>query len=93
MSLIISVEQDPREDDIEQEDDHRAPDHHHEGTNALFMNPAGIIEYDFGSGSFERHCDRAHKAGAVLKILELPSLARDVDVPEDLGFLTAEPTK
>lgn len=67
-----------------------APDHHHEGTNALFMNPAGIIEYDFGPGSFQRHCDRAHKAGAVLKILELHSLARDVDVPEDLGFLTLE---
>lgn len=70
-----------------------APDHHREGTNALFMNPAGIIEYDFGSGSFERHCARAHKAGVVLKILELHSLARDVDVPEDLGFLTAEASK
>jgi 2-phospho-L-lactate guanylyltransferase len=70
-----------------------APDHHHEGTNALFMNPAGIIDYDFGPGSFERHCDRAHKAGVVLKILELHTLARDVDVPEDLGFLTATPTK
>jgi 2-phospho-L-lactate guanylyltransferase len=70
-----------------------APDHHHEGTNALFMNPAGVIEYDFGAGSFQRHCERAHKAGVVLKILELSSLARDVDVPEDLGFLTAELTK
>lgn len=67
-----------------------APDHRHEGTNALFMNPAGIIDYDFGPGSFQRHCDRAHKAGVVLKILELHSLARDVDVPEDLGFLTLE---
>ena len=67
-----------------------APDHHHEGTNALFMNPAGVIDYDFGPGSFQRHCDRAHHAGAVLKILELHSLARDVDVPEDLGFLALE---
>jgi 2-phospho-L-lactate guanylyltransferase (CobY/MobA/RfbA family) len=57
------------------------------------MNPAGVIEYDFGAGSFQRHCERAHKAGVVLKILELSSLARDVDVPEDLGFLTAELTK
>lgn len=67
-----------------------APDHHHEGTNALFMNPAGIIDYDFGPGSFQRHCDRAHNAGVVLKILELHTLAHDVDVPEDLGFLTLE---
>lgn len=67
-----------------------APDHRHEGTNALYINPAGIIDYDFGEGSFERHCKLAHKAGVVLKILELHSLARDVDVPEDLGFLTLE---
>lgn len=70
-----------------------APDHHHEGTNALFMNPAGIIDYDFGKGSFARHCERAHKAGVVLKILELHTLARDVDVPDDLGFLTVEASK
>jgi 2-phospho-L-lactate guanylyltransferase len=64
-----------------------APDHRHEGTNALYINPAGLIEYDFGAGSFERHCERARLAGAALKILELQSLARDVDVPEDLSFL------
>lgn len=66
-----------------------APDHRHEGTNALYINPAGLIEYDFGAGSFERHCERARLAGAALKILELQSLARDVDVPEDLSFLSA----
>lgn len=65
-----------------------SPDHRREGTNALFINPAGLIEYDFGAGSFERHCERARLAGAELIILELSSLARDVDVPEDLGFLT-----
>jgi len=64
-----------------------APDHHHEGTNALYINPAGLIEYDFGTGSFGRHCERARQAGASLKIVELPSLAHDVDVPEDLSFL------
>ena len=65
-----------------------APDHRHEGTNALYINPAGLIEYDFGAGSFERHCERARQAGAALKVLELQSLARDVDVPEDLSFLS-----
>ncbi len=64
-----------------------APDYHHEGTNALFVNPAGKIDYDFGPGSFERHCERARQAGMDLKVLELPSLAHDVDVPEDLSFL------
>jgi len=65
-----------------------APDHRREGTNALYINPAGAIEYDFGGGSFERHCQRARQAGINLKILDLPSLAHDVDVPEDLDFLT-----
>jgi 2-phospho-L-lactate guanylyltransferase len=69
-----------------------APDHLHEGTNALFVNPAGLIEYDFGHGSFERHCSRAKAAGADLIVLELSSLANDVDVPADLSFL-ASPAK
>ena len=64
-----------------------APDHHHEGTNALLINPAGLIEYDFGPNSFERHKQRAEEAGAKLVVCELPSLAHDVDVPEDLDFL------
>lgn len=67
-----------------------APDHRREGTNALFINPAGLIEYDFGQGSFDRHCERARAAGAELIILELQTLARDIDVPEDLPFLATE---
>ena len=63
------------------------PDHHHEGTNALYINPAGLIEYDFGHGSFERQSALAKAAGARLKILDLASLAHDVDVPADLSFL------
>ena len=65
-----------------------APDYRNEGTNALLMNPAGIIEYDFGEGSFDRHRQRALEAGVDLKICELPSLAHDVDLPEDLDFLS-----
>lgn len=68
-----------------------APDHHREGTNALFVNPAGLIEYDFGPGSFESHSAKAKAAGAQLIVLELASLAHDVDVPEDLSFLGAAP--
>lgn len=65
-----------------------APDHRQEGTNALLINPAGAIDYDFGEGSFKRHRQRALKAGVDLKICELPSLAHDVDNPEDLEFLS-----
>jgi len=64
-----------------------APDRHEKGTNALLMSPAGLIEYDFGEGSFQRHCKRAHKAGARLEIVNLPSFALDLDLPEDLALL------
>jgi len=61
-----------------------APDHRQQGTNALLVCPTGLIEYDFGPGSFQRHCERAKLAGARLEICRLPSLELDVDLPEDL---------
>ncbi|HZD57735.1 MAG TPA: hypothetical protein VE136_13465, partial [Anaerolineales bacterium] len=64
-----------------------APDRRQQGTNALLVCPAGLIEYDFGPGSFARHCERARAAGARLEILELPSLELDMDLPEDLEFV------
>jgi 2-phospho-L-lactate/phosphoenolpyruvate guanylyltransferase len=64
-----------------------APDRHHKGTNALLMVPPGLIEYDFGEDSFERHCERARQAGARLEIVDLPSLALDLDLPEDLEMV------
>jgi 2-phospho-L-lactate/phosphoenolpyruvate guanylyltransferase len=65
-----------------------APDRHHQGTNALLVCPAGLIEYEYGPGSFERHCQRAIAAGARLEICELPSLALDMDLPEDLELVS-----
>ncbi|MCK4977406.1 MAG: 2-phospho-L-lactate guanylyltransferase [Anaerolineales bacterium] len=67
-----------------------APDRHRQGTNALLVCPVGLIEYEFGPDSFQRHCDRAQQAGARLEICELPSLALDVDLPEDLDLVESE---
>lgn len=64
-----------------------APDRHHKGTNALLISPSGLIQYDFGENSFQRHCERARKAGARLEIVELPSLSLDLDLPEDLELI------
>lgn len=61
-----------------------APDRRREGTNALLISPAGLIEYEFGPGSFERHCQRALAAGARVEICNLPSLGFDLDWPDDL---------
>ena len=65
-----------------------SPDRHRQGTNALLVCPAGVIEYEFGPGSFERHCASARQVGAHLEICELPSLALDMDLPEDLELVS-----
>ncbi|HEY3474533.1 MAG TPA: 2-phospho-L-lactate guanylyltransferase [Anaerolineales bacterium] len=64
-----------------------APDRHGNGTNALLISPAGLIEYDFGDDSFHRHCQRAREAGARLEIVDLPTLGLDLDLPEDLDLV------
>jgi len=64
-----------------------APDRHGTGTNALLISPAGLIEYDFGENSFQRHCQRAKEAGARLEIVNLPTLGLDLDLPEDLELV------
>jgi len=64
-----------------------SPDRRNDGTNALLISPAGLIEYDFGPNSFDRHCHLAKLASARLEIVNLPSLAFDLDIPEDLQML------
>lgn len=64
-----------------------APDRHKNGTNALLVSPSGIIDYDYGERSFERHCEQARKVGAHLEICELPSIELDLDLPEDLELV------
>lgn len=67
-----------------------APDRRREGTNALLVCPIGTIPYEFGPGSFHRHCESARKAGVSLEICDLPALALDVDLPEDLDLVEME---
>ena len=61
-----------------------APDRRQDGTNGLFVNPAGLIEYGYGPGSFQRHSERATQAGARLEIINSPNISLDLDLPEDL---------
>ena len=64
-----------------------APDRHEKGTNALLISPSGLIEYDFGENSFQRHCELVKKSGARLEVLNLPTLGLDLDLPEDLELV------
>lgn len=61
-----------------------APDRREDGTNALLMLPTGLINYTYGPGSFQRHCDAARHTEAHLEIVRSPHLALDLDTPEDL---------
>jgi 2-phospho-L-lactate guanylyltransferase len=67
-----------------------APDHRGQGTNALLLRPPDLINYSFGENSYFRHVDQATAKGARVEVIELPSLARDVDYPEDLVFLNGQ---
>ncbi len=64
-----------------------APDRHKQGTNGLFVFPAGLIEYTFGPNSFQLHCERAQRAGMRLEVCDLPTIALDLDLPEDLEII------
>ena len=65
-----------------------APDRRRDGTNALFINPADLIDFYYGPGSFEKHLAAAQKTGADVKIVENEALGLDLDLPEDLQLLT-----
>jgi 2-phospho-L-lactate/phosphoenolpyruvate guanylyltransferase len=60
------------------------PDRHGTGTNALLLSPPDAITPSFGPGSCERHASIAQEAGIYHRVVEVPSLALDVDTPEDL---------
>ena len=63
------------------------PDRHENGTNALLMAPGGLIKYDFGEGSFSRHCGLARNIGARLEIVRNKNIELDLDTPEDFALL------
>lgn len=67
-----------------------APDHRRMGTNALLIKPPGLLTYEFGENSFNLHVAQSRAKGVEPKIVELPSLAHDVDLPEDLVFLNGD---
>jgi 2-phospho-L-lactate/phosphoenolpyruvate guanylyltransferase len=64
-----------------------APDRRLDGTNCLFVNPAGLIDYGYGPGSFQRHSKSASEVGAKLKVVQSYNLGLDLDLPEDLELV------
>jgi 2-phospho-L-lactate/phosphoenolpyruvate guanylyltransferase len=66
-----------------------APDAAGRGTNAAFRSPADLFPLRFGNDSFLPHLAAARATGLPCVVLRLPSMARDVDRPEDLYELAA----
>jgi 2-phospho-L-lactate guanylyltransferase len=67
------------------------PDRHGTGTNALLIRPPDALTPAFGPGSCQRHARLAQSAGIVYEIVHVPSLALDIDTPEDLAALSRLP--
>jgi 2-phospho-L-lactate guanylyltransferase len=63
------------------------PDRHGTGTNALLLTPPDALAPSFGPGSRTRHLEQAQAAGLEAEVVEVASLAVDVDTPEDLETL------
>ncbi len=67
-----------------------APDRSGQGTNALFLHPAGAIPLRFGPESALLHQAEGAALGVPVQVLRLPGLALDLDTPADLVALLRE---
>ena len=63
------------------------PDRHGLGTNALLLHPPDAMAPSFGEGSHARHLGNARAAGIHAETVQLPSLALDLDTPDDLAVV------
>ena len=61
------------------------------GTNAFLATPPDAVPFRFGTASCAAHLDAARTAGVDATVHRLPSLARDVDTPADLAWVTRLP--
>lgn len=64
-----------------------APDRRNDGTNALLINPTGLIEFKYGKGSFDVHLAAAQKVNAHVEVIKNIVFGLDLDLPEDLEYL------
>ena len=63
------------------------PDRHGTGTNALLLSPPDALTPSFGPDSCARHQRLAIEQGATPEVIQVATLALDVDTPDDLTAL------
>lgn len=64
-----------------------APDRRRDGTNGLLVSPSNWFKFQFGPGSFYRHVEQAQQHRVRVEVCDLPAMALDLDLPEDLELL------
>ncbi len=60
------------------------PDRGEQGTNVLCLPRNSTLQVSYGPGSFRRHLRLAALAGTPARVLRMPELMLDIDLPEDL---------
>jgi len=63
------------------------PDRHGTGTNALLLTPPDVLAPSFGPDSCRRHLADAQQSDVPAQVVEIDSLALDIDTPDDLEAL------
>ncbi len=63
------------------------------GTSLLALRPPDAFPFRFGPHSFQAHKREGAAAGLPLRVLHIPSLAADIDAPEDLLDLASRPAE
>lgn len=61
------------------------------GSNAIVNSPAGSVAFNFGPASFHTHLMAARRAGIEPRVVEIPSIALDIDTPADVDAFLQSP--
>ena len=63
------------------------------GSNAVLCAPPEIVPLRFGDNSFFPHLAAARERGIASEVIRLPRIALDIDTPDDLDLLRAQPSR
>ena len=63
------------------------PCRNEDGSNVMICAPPDVIPFRYGPGSCSAHQRAAREAGIEAKILRVPGLVLDIDIPEDVAAL------
>jgi 2-phospho-L-lactate guanylyltransferase len=69
------------------------PAHQERGTNAVLLRPPDALPLRFGEYSFRPHLEAAQRLGLRTTVLDVPTVALDVDTPADLAALALWPAR